>query len=117
MSEVTVDELPVWIGSMRRQGYTILGLEQTDTSINLAQIDKESIASFAKCVLLLGKEKEGIPVELLQEIDLCLEIPQYGVVRSLNVHVSAAIALWEITKLNNNSSNNNDNHPSLGNNA
>lgn len=111
MSEVPVDELPVWIGSMRRQGYTILGLEQTDTSINLSHIGKVSISSFAKCVLLLGKEKEGIPVELLQEIDLCLEIPQYGVVRSLNVHVSAAIALWEITKLNNH----HHHHPSLGN--
>jgi tRNA G18 (ribose-2'-O)-methylase SpoU len=54
----------------------------------------------SKCVLLLGKEKEGIPVELLQEIDICLEIPQYGVIRSLNVHVSAALAIWEITKLN-----------------
>lgn len=31
---------------------------------------------------------------------MCLEIPQFGVIRSLNVHVSAALALWEITKNN-----------------
>jgi len=53
-----------------------------------------------KCILLLGKEKEGIPVELLQEVTLCVEIPQFGVIRSLNVHVSAAITIWELTKSN-----------------
>ena len=49
-------------------------------------------------VLLLGKEKEGIPVEYLQAVDQCVEIPQMGVIRSLNVHVSGAIAIWEHTK-------------------
>ena len=71
-------------------------LEQTDNSMDLG----ESTELPSKCVLLLGREKEGIPVELLQEIDCCVEIPQYGVIRSLNVHVSAALAIWEITKLN-----------------
>ena len=28
-------------------------------------------------------------------LDLCIEIPQYGVIRSLNVHVSGSILLWE----------------------
>ena len=49
-------------------------------------------------ILLLGKEKEGIPVELLQAVDQCVEIPQMGIIRSLNVHVSGAIAIWEHTK-------------------
>ena len=50
-------------------------------------------------ILLLGKEKEGIPVQyLIQAVDQCLEIPQMGVIRSLNVHVSGAIAIWEHTK-------------------
>ena len=49
-------------------------------------------------VLLLGKEKEGIPVEFLQAVDQCVEIPQLGIIRSLNVHVSGAIAIWEHTR-------------------
>ena len=49
-------------------------------------------------ILLLGREKEGIPVELLQAVDQCVEIPQLGIIRSLNVHVSGAIAIWEVTK-------------------
>ncbi|KAL2233039.1 UNVERIFIED_CONTAM: putative methyltransferase TARBP1, partial [Sesamum indicum] len=49
-------------------------------------------------VLVLGREKEGIPVEIIHMLDTCIEIPQLGVVRSLNVHVSGAIALWEYTR-------------------
>ncbi len=49
-------------------------------------------------VLLVGKEREGIPVEILRAVDRCVEIPQLGVVRSLNVHVSGALAVWEYTR-------------------
>jgi len=45
-----------------------------------------------------GKEKEGIPQEFLNVVDQCVEIPQLGVIRSLNVHVSGAICMWEYTK-------------------
>ena len=96
MKEVPVHALSVYLSGMRRKGYTILGLEQTDSSIDLGCVTEMP----SKCVLLLGREKEGIPVELLQEVDCCMEIPQYGVIRSLNVHVSAALAIWEITKHN-----------------
>ena len=46
-----------------------------------------------KVILLLGKEKEGIPQEYLGILDLCVEIPQFGVIRSLNVHVTGALCL------------------------
>jgi tRNA(Leu) C34 or U34 (ribose-2'-O)-methylase TrmL len=43
-------------------------------------------------------EKTGIPVEILQVLDVCVEIPQRGVIRSLNVHVSGALFIWEYYK-------------------
>lgn len=49
-------------------------------------------------ILLLGKEKEGIPVQYLQAVDQCVEIPQLGIIRSLNVHVTGALAIWEYTR-------------------
>jgi tRNA G18 (ribose-2'-O)-methylase SpoU len=49
-------------------------------------------------ILLLGKEREGIPVEFLQAVDQCVEIPQLGIIRSLNVHVTGALAIWEYTR-------------------
>ncbi len=43
-------------------------------------------------VFVLGRgEKEGIPINLIQVLDACMEISQLGVISSLNVHVSVAI--------------------------
>jgi len=32
-------------------------------------------------------------------LDVCIEIPQLGIIRSLNVHVSGSILLWEYISL------------------
>ena len=64
MSKVPVYALSGYLSGMRRKGYTILGLEQTDNSRDLGEVTDLP----SKCVLLLGREKEGIPVELLQTL-------------------------------------------------
>ena len=99
IEEVSENNLLDFIQKCRSKGYKIVGLEQTDSSINLSKHEEASQIP-NKCVLILGKEKEGIPVQFLNQLDTCIEIPQFGVTRSLNVHVSAALALWEITKNN-----------------
>eukprot|EP00613_Pedinella_sp_CCMP2098_P072168 CAMPEP_0171929690 /NCGR_PEP_ID=MMETSP0993-20121228/27831_1 /TAXON_ID=483369 /ORGANISM="non described non described, Strain CCMP2098" /LENGTH=1187 /DNA_ID=CAMNT_0012569279 /DNA_START=90 /DNA_END=3653 /DNA_ORIENTATION=- len=96
LQEVKPAELLDWLKTKRREGYTVVGLEQTTHSLPLTGPRAEPLPE--RMVLLLGKEKEGIPVWLLREVDLCVEIPQFGIVRSLNVHVSGAIAIWEYTR-------------------
>ncbi len=78
---------------LKQEGYTVIALEQTPNSVGL-----ESFAFPDKVALLLGKEKEGVPIELLNLVDVCVEIPQFGIIRSLNVHVSAALLIWEYTR-------------------
>jgi len=79
----------------KKEGYFVVGLEQTSSSVCLT---KFTFPADRPIVLLLGKEKEGIPVEFLSVVDQCVEIPQFGIIRSLNVHVSGAIAIWEQTR-------------------
>ena len=43
--------------------------------------------------LVFEQEKEGVPAEFLRAVCGTVEIPQLGIIRSLNVHVSAAIFL------------------------
>ncbi|XP_047325070.1 uncharacterized protein LOC124928866 [Impatiens glandulifera] len=93
MIEVPVNSLKVFLERKKQDGFAILGLEQTANSVSL---DKYAFPQ--KTVLVLGREKEGIPVDIIHMLDKCIEIPQLGVVRSLNVHVSGAIALWEYTR-------------------
>ncbi|XP_029120003.1 uncharacterized protein [Elaeis guineensis] len=91
--EVPVCSIKSFLGKKRREGYSILGLEQT---ANSTPLDRYSFPT--KTVLVLGREKEGIPVDIIHVLDACVEIPQLGIIRSLNVHVSGAIALWEYTR-------------------
>ncbi|KAF1332933.1 Methyltransferase tarbp1, partial [Globisporangium splendens] len=86
-------ELAASLLAWKRQGYTIVAVEQTASSVCLS-----SYAFPERIVIVLGKEKEGIPVDILQLVDVCVEIPQFGLIRSLNVHVSGAILLWAYTQ-------------------
>ncbi|CAG9461552.1 unnamed protein product [Pedinophyceae sp. YPF-701] len=93
LEEVHQEDLPGWLRAMRAAGYALYGLEQTDSSESLPE------ARFPdKSVLLLGAEGDGIPAPLLQLMDSCVEIPQLGLVRSLNVHVAGAITVYEYTR-------------------
>ena len=81
--------------SMKSNGYKIVGIEQTSESQSL-----EDFQFPKKSVILLGNEKEGLPVEYIQLLDGCVEIPQSGLIRSLNVHVTGAIIIWEYVRQN-----------------
>jgi tRNA guanosine-2'-O-methyltransferase len=87
--------LLAWLNARRDEGYYVVGVEQTFSSVKLSDF---SFPTNRPTILLLGKEKEGIPVQFLRAVDQCVEIPQLGVTRSLNVHVSAAISIWEYTR-------------------
>lgn len=93
LREVPPAGLRDYLLSLRRQGYALVGVEQTHNSVELDQwkFDRQT-------ALLLGAEKEGIDGELLPLLDACVEIPQSGQLRSLNVHVSGSLAIWEYTR-------------------
>ncbi|XP_062422564.1 probable methyltransferase TARBP1 isoform X2 [Pungitius pungitius] len=91
--EVKPMELTDFLQLKKSEGYCIVGVEQTANSQSL-----QDYRFPEKTLLLLGNEREGIPANLLQMFDVCVEIPQQGVTRSLNVHVSAALLIWEYTR-------------------
>ncbi|XP_035767959.1 probable methyltransferase TARBP1 [Neolamprologus brichardi] len=91
--EVKPMELTEFLQVKKSEGYCIVGVEQTANSHSLQEYQFPE-----KTLLLLGNEREGIPANLLQMLDVCVEIPQQGIIRSLNVHVSAALLIWEYTR-------------------
>lgn len=95
VDEVAPNELMTYLFQLRKQGCFILGLEQTSTSRSLLEF---SFPQNQPICVLLGTEAEGIPPDLLQCTDACVEIPQFGITRSLNVHVSGSLLLWEYVK-------------------
>ncbi|XP_018573057.1 probable methyltransferase TARBP1 [Anoplophora glabripennis] len=91
--EVKTSELKKFICEIRNGGYSVIGAEQTSDSICL---DKYKFNK--KTALVLGNEREGIPPDIIPILDACIEIPQFGMVRSLNVHVAGATFIWEYVK-------------------
>jgi 23S rRNA (guanosine2251-2'-O)-methyltransferase len=88
--EQTLDPLPV-IASLKENGFQIVGLEQTPSSIPLC-----SFTPVDKLCLIVGHELDGVPDILLNECDKTVEIPMHGMKESLNVAVAAGIALNHI---------------------
>lgn len=80
---------------LKDQGYITIGIEQTDSSKDISDCQWPG----EKIALVLGNEVEGISEEALEEIDLYVEIPQFGTKHSLNVSVCGGIVLWELNKL------------------
>lgn len=79
------------VRKLREDGYTIIGVEQTENSISLEKFSPESGRKYA---YVFGNEVEGVQQSVIDECDFCLEIPQFGTKHSLNVSVSIGVVLW-----------------------
>ena len=82
------------VRELKARGYTVCALEQVQGSVPLNEFAPEAGRGYA---IVVGHEVEGVRQDVVDECDVCLEIPQYGTKHSLNVAVSAAIALWQLT--------------------
>ncbi len=52
-----------------------------------------------RCVLVVGSESHGLPKKLAEDLRApVVSISQYGILRSLNVAISASILLYEYTR-------------------
>ena len=79
------------VGSLKEEGFSIVCLEQVHNSILLNEFKPEKNEKYA---IVVGNEVTGVDQLIVDNSDVCLEIPQQGTKHSLNVSVSAAIALW-----------------------
>lgn len=78
----------------RALGYCIGGAEQAEGSIFLHEFAPTPGQPY---VLFVGHEVDGLSDALLEELDFCLEIPQFGTKHSLNVAVCAGIVTWHLS--------------------
>ncbi|KZC03901.1 putative methyltransferase TARBP1, partial [Dufourea novaeangliae] len=90
ITEIKPHQLSKYLLEKKDMGWSLVGVEQTANSKSLLNMKFKK-----KSILVLGNEKDGIPANLIPLFDTCIEIPQVGVIRSLNVHVSGAICIWQ----------------------
>lgn len=78
---------------MKNEGWRVCVLEQAHDSIPLQDFHP---ARDEKYLLVIGNEVKGVDQRIVDIADVILEIPQHGTKHSLNVSVSAGIALWQM---------------------
>ncbi len=78
---------------LKNKGYTIIGIEQAEGSVDLQnmKIDKKE-----KYALIFGHEVNGVDQYVLNLCDMVIEIPQFGTKHSFNIAISVGIVLWEL---------------------
>ncbi|MDR1983867.1 MAG: RNA methyltransferase [Prevotellaceae bacterium] len=83
------------INILKKNGYKIISIEQTEDSIMLNNFLPDNDKKYA---FVFGNEVRGVSQPVVDASDLCIEIPQEGTKHSLNVSVSIGIVLWEFYK-------------------
>lgn len=81
------------VAAMKERGWTVVCLEQVASSVMLPDFRPEPGRKYA---VVVGNEVAGVAQEVVDAADMWLEIPQSGTKHSLNVAVSAALAMWPI---------------------
>ncbi|WP_324721226.1 TrmH family RNA methyltransferase [Salinimicrobium sp. HB62] len=79
------------ISALRKQGYRIVATSPHKGTM-LQDFDISEKAAF-----FFGTETDGLSEEVMQEADEFLQIPMVGFTESLNISVSAAIILQDVT--------------------
>ncbi len=79
------------VKSLQDDGYTVCCLEQVKESVALQDY---AVNHDGKYAIVVGHEVQGVAPEVVNQCDAAIEIPQQGTKHSLNVAVSAGIALW-----------------------
>jgi 23S rRNA (guanosine2251-2'-O)-methyltransferase len=80
------------VEQLRKIGYQIIAVEQAEHSIMLNEFEAKHNEKYA---LIFGNEVNGVSEEVMNIIDACIEIPQFGTKHSFNIVVSAGIVLWD----------------------
>jgi 23S rRNA (guanosine2251-2'-O)-methyltransferase len=81
------------IVKLKSDGMRIIALELTSQSV-----DYRTFVATSPVCLVVGNEVGGIPSDILELCDDCIQIPMRGIKESLNVSVSFGIAVYEMTK-------------------
>ncbi len=88
------------VDSLSEQGYKIVVLEQDPKSRPFDQVAyaKHLGNGHRGIALIVGNETFGVQKEVSDKADLIVELPMYGVNKSLNVVVATGIVLYQIRR-------------------
>ncbi|RUA30431.1 MAG: TrmH family RNA methyltransferase [Bacteroidetes bacterium] len=71
----------------------VYAVEQADES---KMLDVIAIDFDQEIAIVMGNEVKGVSDEVMEIVDDCIELPQFGTKHSLNISVTTGIMIWEL---------------------
>jgi tRNA G18 (ribose-2'-O)-methylase SpoU len=89
-----VDEPKKLLKKLSKEGFQIIGVEQSENSVDYKNVKIEN-----KVLFIVGNEVSGMEKGMLKLCNVVAEIPQRGEKESLNVSVAFGVALFRMLNL------------------
>lgn len=83
------------IRELKKDGVQIIAVEQNENSISYKDLNEKIKFPVA---IVVGHETSGVSKEVLNESDIIVELPMYGINHSFNVWGSAAIIAYTLLR-------------------
>ena len=80
---------------LKADGYTVVATALNDSAESMFDFD---FCQFQKLAIVLGNEHRGLSEFAINNADKTVMIPLFGMVQSLNLSVTAALFIFEITR-------------------
>ena len=85
------------VRELQSKKFRVYAVEQAFGSVMLNNFTVEENTPIA---VVFGNEVNGVREDVMNLVDGCIEIPQFGTKHSLNVSVSIGVVLWEVCHQN-----------------
>ena len=86
-----VEQVGQVIKELKNQGVQIIAVEQDPRSISYTTLKPNF-----PCAIVVGNETDGVGKEVLDQADIIVELPMFGVNKSFNVWGSAAVIVYKV---------------------
>jgi len=79
------------VKDLKKKGVYVIAVEQSKNSTTYKHLKSDFPVA-----IIAGNETEGLPKEVLKEVDQIVELPMYGINNSFNVWGSTAVVAYKI---------------------
>jgi tRNA G18 (ribose-2'-O)-methylase SpoU len=85
-----IDGVEAFRNHLESRRWNLVAVELDDRAVNVFEAEYPERPCF-----LLGAELAGVPGDLLEEAELVIQIPQWGLVPSLNLAIAGSIVIYD----------------------
>jgi tRNA G18 (ribose-2'-O)-methylase SpoU len=81
------------VRELQEQDIKVYAVEQAEES---KMLDHVQFNFDNEIAIVMGNEVKGVSDEVMELVDDCIELPQFGTKHSLNISISTGILIWEL---------------------